>query len=271
MSSTRRALRSSRVPTPSASQYPPGSRGDFASPRPARVRIMAGGRAVGRWAARPCAPSGRPGAADAGVIDHSAACTAGQGRCAPRRRVAVGRRSVLIGACEAGEWQLDLEYLWAGVGEFVFVVYPHFTTRARDGLVAVLLDPPGQILIDHREDARCRAAAHGDGCLDFRQDTVAGGRGEFGRRLGHWHGQIYGDVLAVLAFVKDDAGAGFLDPVMYPKLVELRDQMVDNRNDVRRPESGRPPSDHDHAGGGNRLGHDVVCWHAVLLAMDRSR
>jgi hypothetical protein len=59
-------------------------------------------------------------------------------------------------------------------------------------------------------------------------------------------------------------GAGFLDPVMYPELVELRDQMVDNRNDVRRPESGRPPSDHDHAGGGNRLGHDVVCWHAIL-------
>src|SRR5580692_4321088 len=140
MSSTRRALRSSRVPTPSASQYPPSNRGDFTSPRPARVRIMAGRRA-------------------------------------PGRRVAVGRRSVLIGACEAGEWQLDLEYLWAGVGEFVFVVYPHFTTRARDGLVAVLLDPPGQILIDHREDARCRAAAHGDGCLDFRQDTVAGGCG----------------------------------------------------------------------------------------------
>jgi hypothetical protein len=99
----------------------------------------------------------------------------------------------------------------------------------------MLLDPPAQILVDHREDARCRAPAHCDGRLDFRQDTVQGGRGEFGWRFGHWQGQEDSDVLAVLAFVKDDAGPGFLDPVMYPELVER-----------------------------NRLGHDVI-WHAILL------
>lgn len=70
----------------------------------------------------------------------------------------------------------------------------------------MLLDPPDQILVDHREDARCRSAAHGDGCLDFRQDTVAGGRRKFGRRFGPRQGQKDGDVLAMLAFVKDDAG-----------------------------------------------------------------
>jgi len=99
----------------------------------------------------------------------------------------------------------------------------------------MLLDPPAQILVDHREDARCRSPAHCDGRLDFRQDTVQGGRGEFGWRFGHWQGQEDSDVLAVLAFVKDDAGPGFLDPVMYPELVER-----------------------------NRLGHDVI-WHAILL------
>jgi hypothetical protein len=56
-----------------------------------------------------------------------------------------------------------------------------------------------------------------------------------GWRCGHWQGQEDSDVLAVLAFVKDDAGPGFLDPVMYPELVER-----------------------------NRLGHDVI-WHAILL------
>lgn len=40
----------------------------------------------------------------------------------------------------------------------------------------------------------------------------------------------------MLALVKDDAGAGFLDAVMYPELVELGDQLVDNRDDIRRPE-----------------------------------
>ncbi len=77
----------------------------------------------------------------------------------------------------------------------------HLTARAVE-VVAMLLDPPAQILVDHREDARCRAPAHCDGRLDFRQDTVQGGRGEFGSRFGHWQGQEDSDVLAMLAFVK---------------------------------------------------------------------
>lgn len=65
-------------------------------------------------------------------------------------------------------------------------------------MIAAFLDPPDQILMDHREDACCRAAADGDGGLDFRQNLVAGGRGKPGRRFGHWQGQEDGDVLAVL-------------------------------------------------------------------------
>ena len=30
------------------------------------------------------------------------------------------------------------------------------------------------------------------------------------------------------------------------------------------PNAGACPGDHDHAQGGNLLGHDVICWHGTL-------
>jgi hypothetical protein len=49
-----------------------------------------------------------------------------------------------------------------------------------------------------------------------------------------------------------------------PELVELRVQLVDDGNDVRRPEPRSPPGDHDDAQRRNLLGDDVVGRHGIL-------
>src|ERR1700730_14160534 len=63
------------------------------------------------------------------------------------------------GVCRAGKRKLDLEPLLGHVGNVVDHIHPHLAAGTRHGLVAALLDPAEQVLVDHREDARRGAAA----------------------------------------------------------------------------------------------------------------
>src|SRR5580698_3509775 len=75
----------------------------------------------------------------------------------------------------AGERQLDLEHLLIDVGDIVDLVDPYLAAR-RAAVVALRLDPPGQIVVHEGEDAGRMAVAYGGGRLDLRQHHVLRGR-----------------------------------------------------------------------------------------------
>src|SRR5580693_480591 len=83
-----------------------------------------------------------------------------------------GRGRTLSGA---GERQLDLEHLLIDVGDIVDLVDPYLAAR-RAAVVALRLDPPGQIVVHEGEDAGRMAVAYGGGRLDLRQHHVLRGR-----------------------------------------------------------------------------------------------
>src|SRR5690348_11772752 len=137
-----------------------------------------------------------------------------------------------------GERQLDFDHLLAGLSDIVYFVDPDLAARPT-GLVAVRVDPPGQVVIDHGEDAGSRAAADGDDRLDFGKDQVFRRRRKLGWRPGHGQGQVDGDVVAVTVFVEDHVRSRYLRQLGDSEQIELLPQAVDDGDDVSRAIGGR--------------------------------